>query len=370
MLLGCGLAIWGSSMRGQSSGAFMYTGMITAIGSAVLGAFWAVTNMKYSRNEQQEEENHRFNAYSNYLIKITESLQNKYEYNTKAMCRMYPSAEVCAGYTQNHPELWNRNHTHPDFLFQRIGVGEMPFQMEVKVPKEKFTLQDDSLSDKPQMIYEQFKTLYQVPVGIPLQTKQLIGLVGGQEKKGAIEMMHSIVAGLAATHCYTDVKFVFIYEEHDSERQKEWECMRWLPHVWSEDRQTRYMAADEIEKRDILFELSNVLRSRVQGTDTRSKRGIAKPYYVLFLSDPQILENELLAKYIYEPVPEYGITTFLMVERVEQLPNQCEDIIENDNYFQDIITLWKELRKRSRFSWTECRQDSWNRWGGRFRTSV
>lgn len=39
MLLGCGLAIWGSGMRGMASGAFMYTGLITAVGSSGLGAF-------------------------------------------------------------------------------------------------------------------------------------------------------------------------------------------------------------------------------------------------------------------------------------------------------------------------------------------
>ena len=53
---------------------------------------------------------------------------------------------------------------------------------------------------------------------------------------------------------------------------------------------------------------------------------------MIFISDPSILEGEILAKYIYEAKPEYGITTFLMAEVLEQLPNECEEIIENDTF--------------------------------------
>ena len=360
MLLGCGLAIWGS---GTNSGAFMYTGLVTAIGSAVFGAFWAMTNLKYSREEQAKEEEHRFNAYSNYLIGITESLEQKYEHNGKVMRQLYPSAAECAKYTRNDARLWNRNHTHEDFLFQRIGEGEIPFQVQIQIPREKFTLQNDSLQDKPKMILDQFRTLYQVPVGISFLEKQLIGLVGGPGKKGSVEMMHTIVAGIAASHCYTDVKFVFLYDEPDADRRKEWECMRWFPHVWSEDRQTRYMAADEVERRDILFELSNVLRARGQGADTRKKKGIPKPYYLLFVSDPELLEGELLAHYIYEPVPEYGMTTFLMAENVEQLPNTCEDIVENDRYFQGYYNLLEGQMERKAVKLDRVRSDELEKMG-------
>lgn len=47
--------------------------------------------------------------------------------------------------------------------------------------------------------------------------------------------------------------------------------MKWFPHVWSEDRQMRYMAADEVERRDVLFALSNILRARIQDIDNRKK---------------------------------------------------------------------------------------------------
>ena len=342
MMLGCAIAIFGSRISGQSSGAFMYTGLITAVSSSLIGVVWAVLNLNYSKKEQLEDENQRFNAYSNYLIMIADSIREKYCHNTEAMNQMYPSAKQCLSYGKDSSELWNRNHSHQDFLFQRLGIGEQPFQVEIGIPKEKFTLINDSLLEKPKMIREEFRTLRQVPVGISLLDKTLIGLVGGEGKQGAVQMMHTLVVGITAAHSYTDVKLVFIYREYDRKRQEDWECMRWFPHVWSEDKSTRYMAADELETGDIFFELSNVLRSRSQEANiygNGNKKKFVKPHYIMFVSDPSILEGEILTKYIYEAKPEYGITTLLMVETLEQLPNECEDVIQNDPYFHGVYNM-------------------------------
>lgn len=344
MMLGCGFAIFGSQLSGYTSGAFMYTGLITAVTSALIGVIWAVLNLNYSKKENVREETLRFNAYSNYLIQIADSLREKYQHNAAAMLQMYPSGAQCVAYNESSSELWNRNYTHEDFLYQRIGLGDQPFQVDIQIPKEKFTMINDTLLDKPKMIQEEFKTLHQVPVGLSLMEKTLIGLVGGEGKRGAVELMHTLVAGIAAGHCYTDVKMVFIYREDNPEQMDNWECMKWFPHVWSEDKSTRYMASDELETSDIFFELSNIIRERSQ-----EKKNFIKPHYVIFISDPSILEGEILTKYIYEAKPEYGITTFLMVDVLEQLPNECEEIIEDDKYFRGYYNLMDTGDKKQAF---------------------
>lgn len=352
MMLGCGFAIFGSRLSGYTSGAFMYTGLVTAVASAVIGGAWAVMNMNYAKKESTEGEEQRFNAYSNYLMEIADHLRNQYGENEAALNQMYPSAALCVKYNENNPLLWNRNFTHEDFLYERLGMGEFPFQVDIGIPKEKFTLINDSLASKPGMIKKEFETLKNVPVGISLTEKRLIGLVGGDKKIGAIEMMHVLVAGITASHSYTDVKLVFIYDDKDVAGKKDWECMRWFPHVWSEDKRTRYMASTRIERNDIFFELANVIRARSQDSkeiQNQKKKNIPKPYYVLFVSDPALLEGEILGKYIYEAREEYGITTFLMVESLEQLPNTCEEVIQNDAYFKGFYNLMNTSKKKERF---------------------
>lgn len=346
MLLGCGMMILSSRLSGRSSGTFMYTGLITAVGSAVLGVFWALMNLRYARRVSREEEEQRFNAYGNYLIKIAEKLKLDYRQNCEALHQMYPPAEECCRYGEGSANLWNRNYTHKDFLFQRLGLGDLPFQMKIAVPKEKFSLIYDSLSEKPAMIQEEYTTLHQVPVGIDLMRKPLVGLVGGPGKRGSIELMHVLAAEIGANNCYTDVKMAFLYDRKKTENPRDWECMKWFPHVWSEDRGTRYMASDALEAGDVFYELANVLRVRDEQTASAARKGRVKPHYVLFIQDAGILEGELIQKYIYNYREEYGLTVFLMAETCEQLPNECEDIIQWDQQFCGYFNAMDALEKR------------------------
>ena len=343
MSLGCLISIYASQMSGRSSGVFMYTGLITAFGSAMIGGLWAVLNLNYETKKASQDEIIRFNAYSNYLIQIAEKIRNMYLHNTRAMNRMYPPAAECLRYANGSAELWNRNPSHDDFLYQRLGLGDSPFQVPINVPKEKFTLVNDTLQDKPQSIKDEFSTLHQVPIGINVRENQLIGLIGGKKRSGAYDLMRVLTASIAACHSYTDVKLVYIFDEENRDHLEDWECMRWLPHVWSEDKSIRFMAGNELEYRDIFFHLANVLRNR----EEYSKEGvIPKPYYVIFIENSACLEGEMLSKYIYHPRPEYGMTTFLMVESLSQLPNSCEMVIENDSYNHAVYNLMEVNRTK------------------------
>lgn len=64
MLLGSAISVWASRSSGGSSGAFMYMGMIIALSSAVIGAIWAFLNVRYVGKTRKQEENRRFESYS------------------------------------------------------------------------------------------------------------------------------------------------------------------------------------------------------------------------------------------------------------------------------------------------------------------
>lgn len=126
---------------------------------------------------------------------------------------MYPAAQVVVNYGSGSPELWNRNRKHEDFLCQRLGTGNLPFQMEINVPKEKFTLVSDELSEKPGLIKQEYSILYDVPVNVNLLGRKLIGVVGGERKQGAFDIVRLLTAQIAANNCYTDVKLVYLYDK-------------------------------------------------------------------------------------------------------------------------------------------------------------
>lgn len=335
MMMGSMMMVLGG---GNRRGITMFTGMVTAISSAILGVTWAVVNLKYAKEEGQKEEEARFSAYSNYLIETTEFIKEKYDFNTKMLLEAYPDANQCCSYDSNSAFLWNRNDTHDDFLFVRLGIGDAEFQADIKIPKKgfKFGVSEDFLAQKPKSIKEQYKKLKNVPVGVDLAKNRLIGIIGGEGKAGAVEVARTIIAQIVSSICYTDVKLIVAYDEKSDVDKKNWSFAKWLPHVWAEDKKSRYFATNRAEASDVFFEVANIIRMR---EEEKSKDGKVKPQYILFLANPELLEGELLSKYIFEEKEEYGLITFLMVDKYEDLPNACEQIIQNDQYFRGFYNV-------------------------------
>lgn len=352
MLLGCLLMIYSSRISGGTSGLFMYSGLIMSISSAMIGVLWAILNIRYQKKMEREEELHRFDAYSEYLFKRTEEIKTKYQKNTKALHAIYPDAKSCTSYRYGSHLLWNRNERHEDFLTYRLGIGEQPFQVKIHVPKEKFTLIEDSLNDTPKFIKDNYETLYEVPVGVDLKKHRLVGIIGGKEKRGAFEIVKALSVQIAANNCYTDVRMAYIYDEHEATDFTQWEFAKWFPHVWSEDGKIRYIAANKEEASDVFYELTKILRQRVE----EKQNGIGiKPYIILFVENSEWLNEELISRYIFDPAFDCGISTLILAEEYADLPNSCDYMIQNDEKFQGIYSVFpqKEEKKTIKFDIVE-----------------
>ncbi|NBH71646.1 type VII secretion protein EssC [Clostridiaceae bacterium] len=346
MLLGTMLTMYLRANSGAYSGAFMYTGIITSVGSAVLGVFWALMNIRYEKKTTVEEEQKRFEAYSAYLVRQVEVIKEKYEKTRQALLELYPDVEECIRYDRSTPALWSRNRRHEDFLSHRLGLGSLPFQITIDAPKEKFTMSDDNLMQKPQMIKKEYETLYDVPVRVNLADYHVVGLVGGAGRQGAIDIMHILSSQIAANNSYTDVKLVYVYDGKN--KGEDWEFAKWLPHVWAEDKKARYVATNKEEASDVFYELVKIFRMRSED-EQRKKDTMPKPYYIMFVADASVLEGELITKYIYDGQESVGLTTCIMAESYEQLPNLCEFVIQKDEEFEGCYRLSDVGRHQVKF---------------------
>lgn len=350
MLLGCMMMIY-SSGSAKGSSLYMYSGLIMSLSSAVIGVGWALANIRYQKKEEKQERKNRFDAYSAYLIEKTDEVKQKYTETSQKLTEMYPDASGCLSYDESRGILWNRNATHKDFLKHRLGIGQIPFEISIDVPKKKFSIYKDELAEKPAFIKENYDTLYDVPITLDLKQHTLIGLVGGAEKRGAIETAKCLAAQIAANNCYTDVKMGFVFDKDISNEAEKWKFAKWLPHVWSEDKKTRYIASDELQTSDMLYELTKIFRSREE--EKEEEKEIWKPYYVLFVSSLKALEGELLSKYIFEKENKCGLTTILLTERYEELPNTCSFIIENSEEFQGMYEVSASENKKQKIAFDQ-----------------
>ena len=352
MLLGCGLAIYSARTTGNS-GVFMYTGLVTAVSSATLGTIWALVNINQEKKRLREDALKRFELYGEYLINCGNRIKEKYEKNTITLRKLYDTPEECCTYDYHSSKLWNRNKNQEDFLRHRIGMGDMPFQVEISIPKEKFTMINDSLAEKPKLIKETYATLHEVPICVDLENNPLIGIVGGSGKQGCYTMAYDLIAQIAASNSYTDVKLGFIVQSRDQAGEDRWAFAKWLPHAWSGDKRLRFMADNKNDASDVFFELVRNLRERAE---EHTKKNGFKPHYVLFVEDASLFEGELITKYLFDN-EKLGITVILLAEGVEELPNSCEYVIENTGNFQGVYRTTDTVDARLRVQLDHVREE-------------
>jgi len=355
MLIGCTFMLYASKVSGFNRGLFMYVGLVTALTSAIIGTIRSLTGVKNAKKEYEEYERLRNERYGAYLSEQREIIKEKYNKNTNAMHDRYYGAAYCCSMNEENPLLWSRNTKQPDFLNVRLGLGNIPFQVEIEIPDKKFTMIDNALVDIPGNIKKEFSTLKNVPVCIDLIKEKLIGVIGGRKAQGAAVVARDIIAQIAANNSYTDVKIVLIYDEKKTGLGRTWDFVRWLPHVWNETKSFRYVASNKEEASDVFYEINKLLRQRQENASfgSMNENAIPKPYYVMILANPELMEGELISKYILNPEPVYGMSTIILTERYEQLPNECEMIVQNDETYNGIYHISDDYEQRTEVEFDE-----------------
>ena len=303
-----------------------FSSVLWCVGMGLMGSVMLCMSLWYLCGYEK-----RKRMYRQYFMDKEMEIREQYKKNQEILEERYPSAMhgICSG--EQEGTLWNRNPVQKDFLVHRLGVGDRPFQVSIEMEEGGFPYQKDSPLSGSARIRKQYQTLKQVPITLDLGRYHRIGMIGGEGKMGALAVARTIAAQIAVNHCYTDVKMGFFYH---GELVQEWEALhfaKWLPHVWSEDKKIRFLASGQEEAKDVFYELTQIFRTRSLETEQKAEK--KKPYYVLFVTDSSMLEEELLAKYVFDQPEAVGLTTIFLAERYEELPNRCELVIENDDIF-------------------------------------
>ena len=76
----------------------------------------------------------------------------------------YISAEECAQIViDDGARLWERKIEDKDFLTIRVGIGDLPLEINIEYPEIGFTMEDDNLIDILNTIVNKSKILKNVP---------------------------------------------------------------------------------------------------------------------------------------------------------------------------------------------------------------
>ena len=303
-------------------------GLIMSVGAAILGAMWALLNIRYQKKEEEETETARVTMYTSYIAKIAEQLRQRLEYNRGVLMRMLPSSEEVISYCMNeYTRLWEKSASHDDFLTVRLGLGNVPSPNKVEVAKEQIMAVRDPLNDKVDEIKGMMSMLAGVPVGLSLFENNMVGIVS-KNRSVALNLGRLLTVQITGLHPYTEARMCCVYPMREAD---EWDYFRFLPHVWTPDGSLRLIANDKNTVGDVMYHLSGVIRDRLESRDGVESEGKPLPHYIVLVADWSLVESEPIAKYLTNPTPELGLTVVYMVDSTDKLPSGCTAIIRDDD---------------------------------------
>ena len=290
-------------------------------GSMVCGTvLWPVFTKLYEKRKRRKAEQERQKKYNAYLEKKRQEIAEESYVQKEILKENFSPLEECeARIAQQKRNLWERMDSHNDFLQVRLGIGDLPMDLDLKFPERRFTLEDDILQDNLYKLAEQPQILSQVPVTISLLEQGIVGIIGDRER--VMGLVRGLILQLAALHSYDDVKLVFFYDPREYPMLS---FLRWMPHVWDNERTIRFMASDPGEVKEISAYLNRLLAAREEA----EKQESLLPHYIVFAMDRDLANKSELVSALLGEKEARGFSLVALYDTIENLPKECDTVIE------------------------------------------
>lgn len=313
--------------RAAGSGTMMLSGLVMIGGSSALAVMWGLAGSKHRKKEAAATEKTRLSLYRSYIGEIEAQMR---EYNSQELNRLLatcPDITACSEFpVSGNTRLWERMPSHRDFMAVRLGRGDVPLPNPIQTQEQKLNLIDDPLRKEPERLRKGYGTIHNAPFTLDLRNETVVGILGNQE---ATAHAQGILLQLASLHSYHDVRIAVLTDEGTQSR---WGWARWLPHVYAnEDRQLRMVVSSPSAIQEVMSHLNEVLLMRkeaVQNRETNDDENapeIPVPHYVVFCTNPKLLENKPLLRNML--TNRWGMTLIIITKTSEMLPKECHIMI-------------------------------------------
>lgn len=319
--------------------------MISPVGSLI------GNSNKKARKMLMVEEEERFRKYADYIAGEKAHIRAIGEKQREITNQENPAPEICETILNKmSTSLWERTATDSDFLQVRMGAGYAPLCVEVKPPTDvnDFHMERDELEELTDRIIQETHLVDDVPARLDLLKYSSVGVIGNRRK--VTDLLKNLLVSLSTLHFFRDVRIVGVF---DPEEEEEWKSMRWLPHIWDDELQTRYLSfdpltAESFESVTLSGEKDHVdsyakFREKVNSIlaerkdpdfQAKWKNGMSPvPHYIFLFASRK--KTECFLPMLSENDPAMGISTIFLYDEQYYLPNFCQYIVNVDDPYDD-----------------------------------
>lgn len=271
-----------------------------------------------TEKDRKEYEEKRGTRYREYLQEKRDEIEEEKRREEKLLIHNYPELNRVLEFPVTGERLWERRRVDEDFLEIRLGSGDIPMIAKKKYAERQFEMDKDVLVDEMYILAENPVSLHDVPILLSLSKDYIIGMTGS--RKRIIEMTRNLILQVAFTHSYDEVKIVLAADPAEA---RQLAFVRYLPHLWNNERSIRFLATEQSDTQEITKYLNQEFEGRLKDTKKRDlTKGVS--YIVIALSKKLYNYIETMKDVLNEK--EYhGIS---LIAAFEGLPKECRRIIE------------------------------------------
>lgn len=291
--------------------------------SMLLGTvMWPILTKRYERNRAIELESKRQFKYNNYLKDIEADVEKELAKQKEIIEENTLTISQCDKVICNvRSELWEREPGQSDFLKLRVGVGNVPADIKYQYQERRFVMEDDNLQNQMLEFCENPKKLENTPLLVSLYENYFSGVVG--KRSEIISFAKGLLLQMLTYYSYDEFKIVMLI---DSKELAEFDTIRWIPHVWDDEKRVRLIATNPQELKDVSAYMEQVLNQRAGMHD--DERALTSPYYMIFAFDRGLANKADMLKYLYRQRANMNISVITFCDAIKDLPKECTTVIE------------------------------------------
>lgn len=324
------MAIGPSMTMGMASMATAVFGVMQGnILSAVTSGFmllgtvmWPIISKKYEKKKKEQREALRQEKYKDYLERIKNSFNDECTKQKQILLENSVDINECENRILNKSrKLWDRSFGQNDFLKINVGKGSVPMDANIEYPERKFEIERDELEEQLLNICEAEHLVEDIPITVSLFENKVTGIIG--DRNDTIKFANGLILQLATLYSYDEVKFVFILNENDADKLV---YVKWLPHIWNDDKSFRFLAKNFDDIKDISSYLDSEFEARTNFKEEELDE--VNPYYIIFAFDKDLSLRADVIKKIYEYKKNLHFSVLAFFNELKNLPKECSNVIE------------------------------------------
>lgn len=296
--------------------------MITSISMLVGMILFPVLIRRREKKQGKAREIDRREKYLKYLNNLRREIQTNITVQEELLNENNPSITELTGKNDFwERRLWGKTPARSDFLYLRLGSGNMPMYADIRFPEDRFSIEDDTLRDSLFAFQREERLLMNVPVGVSLVKSRVLGIVGDRE--GVYNLLDNILLQILLLHSYDEVKIVCMYEKSD---EKYLSFVRYAQHIWDNEGKRRFLALTEENLRELSIEMTRIITERKEIAAAGRNEEVF-PHYII-LSASKALSNQCaFLTDVLQSGELKGFSVICAYDEVKSLPKECGAVV-------------------------------------------